>query len=491
MSDTPKRALTDLAGAIVAAREKKLAIEAAKIYPVYMTRSSGIPECARQGVYSIVAYDQRKPFDIHLQARFAEGDRQEEWIKAELGNIGKLMDPPFEVVCTQTELSKEFRDKYHLSGHIDGRLQFDGRSVVFEIKSMNPNLFDNIMMVSDLIADPFYSRYYRQMLAYMKANNDPECLLITSDCQGHWRFLVVPFSETDFEEMVAKKVILIHEYVKKNEGKAADWDLPERIPYNEDHCARCPFIHLCVPDVTSGARVRFADDEKMAAMIDRHQEIKPFADEFKAIDETLKDDLKLLKEPMLVVGDWIVEGKPQKGRDVIVPPTDPAKRKEFDDAKKIVEASKAPGEPSWRFKFIRQGGESPAKPVAEAAQNTPVPSPESQPVDSAPAPTPKSVAVEPTPVQPSSDISAPTRPQTPLGWPKATELPLSPVKSVTLQAEASNTPTLPVQQVSSDGRTEVAANGSGTADSAPKLSIEPSALERATVTPAKRAKIKI
>ena len=357
MSDAPQT-LTDLAGQIQAKREEDLSKRAAEPRRAYLPRSSNIPECARQGVYEIVAYNQRKPFDIHLIARFEEGDRQEAWVMAELANIGAELKPKFRLVETQSDLPKEFIDKYGLTGHIDGKIEFGGRRVPLEIKSMNPNLWDNIQMVSDLIADPFYSRYYRQMLSYMKASNETECLLITSDCLGHIRFIIVPFSETDFEEMVVKKVTTINEYVKKNEGKSSDWDLPERILYSEDQCGRCPFIHICVPDVTSGARVRFADDEKMAAMIDRHQEIKPFADEFKAIDETLKDDLKLLKEPMLVVGDWIVEGKAQKGRDVIVPPTDPAKRKEFDDAKKIVEASKAPGEPSWRFKFKRQGGES-------------------------------------------------------------------------------------------------------------------------------------
>ena len=356
MSNTP-RTLTDLAGQIIAAHEKRLADKAAEVQRVYMTRSSNIPECARQGVYSIVAYDQRKPFDTHLIARFEEGDRQENWVMQTLTNLGQQLN--FRVVESQSTFPKEFVDKYHLTGTIDGKIMFDGRRVPVEVKSMNGNLWDNVQMVSDLIADPFYSRYYRQMQAYMAANNETECLLITTDCLGHFRLIVVPFSQPDFDEMVLKKVEVINDYAKRNEGKPQDqWELPERIPYSEAQCGRCSFVHLCCPDITSGARVRFADDEKMAAMIDRHQEIKPFADEFKAIDDTLKDDLKLLKEPMLVVGDWIVEGKPQKGKDVIVPPTDPVKRKEFDDAKKIVEASKAPGEPSWRFKFIRQGGES-------------------------------------------------------------------------------------------------------------------------------------
>ena len=504
MSDSPQT-LTDLAGQINAKREEDLSKRAAEPRRAYLPRSSNIPECARQGVYEIVAYNQRKPFDIHLIARFEEGDRQEAWVMAELSNIGAELKPKFRLVETQSDLPKEFIDKYRLTGHLDGKIEFSARRVPFEIKSLNPNLWDNIQMVSDLIADPFYSRYYRQMLAYMKASGETECLLITTDCLGHWRFIIVPFSETDFEEMVVKKVNTINDYVKRNEGKADNWDLPERIPYSEDHCARCPFIHICVPDVTSGARVRFADDEKMAAMIDRRQEIEPFAKEFKAVDEALKDDLKLLKEPMLVVGNWIVEGKPQKGKKVVVPPTDPVKLKEFTAAEKLLESFEAPGPDSWRFKFTRQGGESPAKLTpAEAAQGTPVPSPASPVADASPVSVLTPVASEPVGKSPASVESAPVRPKTPLGW---SELPLSPVKSVTLQAEASNTR---IPATDSHGGTGVAANGGGAAEPVLKFSTELGAaveagcedkkfvlavdgadLKRAVGIPSKRPKIKI
>ena len=474
MSDTPKRTLVDLVGQITAAHEKRLADKAAQVQRVYMTRSSNIPECARQGVYSIVAYDQRKPFDTHLIARFEEGDRQENWIIQTLMKLSEELG--FKVVESQSTFPKEFVDKYRLTGTIDGKLMFDGRRVPFEIKSMNGNLWDNIQMVSDLIRDPFYSRYYRQMLSYMAANQETECLLITSDCLGHFRLIIVPFSEVDFEEMVVNKVNVINDYTKRNEGKPQDqWELPERIPYNEDHCARCPFIHICVPDVKSGARVRFADDEKMSAMIDRRQEIEPFAKEFKAVDEALKDDLKLLKEPMLVVGDWIVEGKPQKGKKVVVPPTDPVKLKEFTAAEKLLESFEAPGPDSWRFKFIRQGGDS-IKPLApaEAAQSTPAPPLASPPVNTVLVPAPTSLASSATPVVPAGVKSAPIRPKTPLGW---SELPLSPTSGET-RNQASSTP---IPATDSHGGTVAAANGSGPADAAPKLSSEP----------AKRPKIRI
>lgn len=364
------RSLTDLAGQIVAAREQMLADRASAVQRVYLTRSSNIPECARQGVYSIIAYDKRKPFDTHLIARFEEGDRQETWVMQALTNLGQMLN--FRVVESQSTFPKEFVDKYHLTGTIDGKIAFDGRRVPVEVKSMNPNLFDNIKMVSDLIADPFYSRYYRQMQSYMAANNETECLLITTNCLGHWNFMVVPFCQADFDEMVVKKVEVINDYAKRNEGKAQEqWELPDRILYNEDHCAKCPFVHICVPDVTSGARVRFADDERMSALLDRREEIKPYADEFKSLDEAVKDDLKKLQEPMLVVGDWIIKGKPQKGRESIVPPTDPVKLKEFNDAKKVVESYKVAGDKSWRFEFQRQVGESvktqPTAPVDQTA----------------------------------------------------------------------------------------------------------------------------
>jgi hypothetical protein len=473
MSETPKRTLTDLAGQIIAAHEKWLAdkAKADAARPQYMTRSSSIPECARQGVYSIVAYDQKKPFDVYLMGRFAEGNRQEDWVIQALKDLKEELK--FDVVATQTPFEKKFIDQYHLTGTIDGKIMFDGRQIPLEIKSMNGNLWDNIQMVSDLIGDPFYSRYYRQMLSYMAANGETECLLITTDCLGHFRLIIVPFSQADFEEMVVKKVTVINDYVKRNEGKPQDqWELPDRIMYNEDHCAKCPFVHICVPDVTSGARVRFMDDERMSATLDRRQEIQPFAKEFKALDDELKSVLKKIKEPMLVVGDWIIEGKPQKGRDVIVPPTDPVKLKEFNAT---MEPFKVAGEPSWRFKFKRQGGESPANPVTEAAQVAPPAVHVSPPVDATMKTTPTPVAVEQSLEKPSSVESMPVQPKFtpkhPLGWSNS-ELLLSTASQET-RKQAISIPVLTVQPAICHGEKGANANRGGTTDADLKFTESP------------------
>ena len=71
-------------------------------------------------------------------------------------------------------------------------------------------------------------------------------------------------------------------------------------------CNDCPYLHVCLPPM-DGKEVEILDDDKVAAMLDRMDELKPFVQEYYQIDDELKRILEG-KEKVLI-GNWIITGK--------------------------------------------------------------------------------------------------------------------------------------------------------------------------------------
>jgi CRISPR/Cas system-associated exonuclease Cas4 (RecB family) len=293
------RTVQSLVDAIIVERERQLANQITN-QPQTNIRASSIPTCQRQGYYSIVHWDERKLHDTRLQARFEEGKRQEQWVVNELASLGQRLG--FNVIESQVPLSKDMTDRYHLTGHIDGKIEFDGRRIPFEVKSLNPNFFDGVNTVDDLKGDVFLARYYRQIQVYLLGHNESEAVLIVTDCLGHWKFIVVPL---DYDE--TERILQTVEAVNK---AVASKTIPDRIKYDPDICGWCPFSHICLPDVIAEARVHFADDPTLLAAITRHEELKPLVKEYETLHDKLAEQVK--GKPLVAVGDFIIEGKPQR-----------------------------------------------------------------------------------------------------------------------------------------------------------------------------------
>lgn len=394
METLPKRSVADMIGQITAARERQLASKI-KSWPKANTYASSIPACARQGVYEILAWDQKKLHDTNLQARFEEGNRQEDWVLAELTKLGSQLD--FRVVETQVPLSKDMTDRYRLSGKIDAKIQFDGRRVPVEVKSMNPMFYDKVNLVSDLITDPFLSRYYRQMQAYMLGHNESECILILTDCLGHWKFIVIDLDLAYAEEHVLKKLETINKYVDLNRGKTDNWELPERIPYDDDLCAKCSFAHICLPDVLNKARVKFSSDAELDHFLTQHEQLAPAKKAYEEVHERLKEVFDSNRDPILATDNWVVTGK-ESARPVPLSPKDdwdPEDRKKFEELKKKYTRKSV----SWLWKAVPQAAfpaqPSPTAAVQQQVEQTGHSKPE-QPA--APAPNKPETVVAPQPV---------------------------------------------------------------------------------------------
>ena len=363
-SEIPQRSVAELVKEIEQAREARLEAKI-KVRKRMNHYPSGIPTCSRQGVYEFVAYEQKKLFDTKLQARFEEGNRQEDWVVQELMKLAPQIG--FRVVEQQVGLDPQFSTRYRLSGQIDGKIEFEvtpgdrrsTRRVPFEVKSMNPLFFDKVKTVEDLTHDAFLSKYYRQMQVYMRGTGETECVLIITDCLGHWRFIIVPRDEAEIKSIL-ERLEYMNMMIDANQGVTdpEQWKLPERIEYDEDVCGKCAFAHICLPDVLNKSRVRFADDKALENTVQRHEELKPYAAEFDKIHERLKEFCQDKKERLIVTGEFILEGKPTAGREKLAPESEWAADElaTFEKLKKKYTNK----EPGWSWKIKRQDGEAPA-----------------------------------------------------------------------------------------------------------------------------------
>lgn len=322
----------ELVAAIVAERERRLA-DTIRAYPQAMTRASNIPVCARQGVYTLTRNTERKLHDTRLAARFEAGNVQEAWAVGELMKLGHALD--FKIVESQVPLERGMTERYKLTGHIDGKIEFgkgaERRRVPFDVKSMHPLFYDKVNTVEDILEDAFLRRYYRQLQIYMLGHNETEGILVLTDCLGHWKFIIVPL-DYDAAETILQTVEEVNRHV-------AAGTLPDRIPYDPDECGNCPFAHICLPDVIEQARAVFADDAELAEAVARHEHLKPLADEYEQLHDKIKESVK--DKPLVVVGDFIIEGKASTMTLTKVPDSEKAKYQV-----KI---------PTWRFKIKRHG----------------------------------------------------------------------------------------------------------------------------------------
>jgi hypothetical protein len=90
--------------------------------------------------------------------------------------------------------------------------------------------------------------------------------------------------------------------------------LPDRIPYDNEVCGRCPFLNICLPDIAMIAP-SLEDDPELLEMLRRREELKPASDEYRKVDEAVKSrfrDATGAAEGKFIVGaEWYVTVAPK------------------------------------------------------------------------------------------------------------------------------------------------------------------------------------
>lgn len=280
-----------------------------KLSPCHTNRASELGHaCERYLVLRRTRWQEATLPDLSLQRIFNEGHIQERAV------IRELEDAGFQVIEQQRDYEwKEYQITAHLDGKVcispqvgDGTIPNDGhshtaRAVPLEVKSMSPYIFKSIQTAADLMNPryPHLAKYIAQLQIYMLLSNADKAVLILKDkSSGQLKEL---WMELDYHAAEA----LIQKAQRINAAVAAG-TIPERIPYAEKICGRCPFLAICLPDVKRDA-LEITTDPELEANLKRRHELAPLRAEYEQLDEAVKAVLK--EHEKIVVGDFLVQGR--------------------------------------------------------------------------------------------------------------------------------------------------------------------------------------
>lgn len=273
------------------------------IQPCHTTRASSLGhECERFLVYEQTQYEMRALHTPELQCIFDLGAELETYVLRKIEEMG---------VGIYQRQRDYFDRRYNLSGHMDVKLQVPGieKPVLAEVKGLNPFTAGTIRSAEDIRdhKQAWVRKYYAQLQVYMLLDNtDMGVFILMDKTSGQLNFIDCQL-DYSFAEELLRRAERVRDHVKAG-------TLPER--HVTGDCQRCPFLHVCKPNVSYGDGVEFWDSAEMEAMLARRAELEVAAKEFAQLDKAIKEQAP--KKPELLCGDFVLQGKEveRKGYEV-------------------------------------------------------------------------------------------------------------------------------------------------------------------------------
>lgn len=267
----------------------------------HVPRASDQGECAREMLLSIRHWDKRPMFTHHIGERLRRGTEIEERIVTP-----QLMELGFRVFGGQ--MSLEIRGPSGgviCTGHIDGRIEWRGKNRLFDVKSLNPNLFERVNSAVDLWNVKWMRKWLRQMLLYCHAFGEDGAFLLIDDCLGHWK--VIPIIVEEWREELDRTLRRCEAVVvAKNSGA--------ELPFHEDVrvCRECWAMEagVCSPPIDfAGSGVRVVSDADIIEGMARLKEIEETGEEYAKLKDKIKEYFKARGAGEYIAGDTAVTVK--------------------------------------------------------------------------------------------------------------------------------------------------------------------------------------
>lgn len=300
--DELKAHIRAIPAAVDAAKARKI-----ENWPVRANRSSELGHpCVRYLTYLRTHWQERAPHSVALQYLFDERRRQEDHAVEDLKEAGYFF----------VEQQRPFAwDKYQISGRIDGQIGLPRGAtnpvlVPAEIKNINqwewervdPNGGARQFVDSEKI---WLRKIPGQMAAYLLMNNKELGALILRNASDGRPKVVEVAIDWEVGEEILRKAELVNAH-------AAAGTLPERIPFSEEVCGRCPFFHICLPDEALRAGASFLDDPDLEAKLIRRAALEAASREYERLDKEVKAVAKraIDGDGEAIVGtDWLLRVK--------------------------------------------------------------------------------------------------------------------------------------------------------------------------------------
>jgi hypothetical protein len=278
----PERA--DLLSEIVRRRTERLTRKS-KGYARTVPIASDIDpaSCRRRQVLEIVRWQDKPLFEAATQARFEAGNIWEDQATIALKTDG------FQVVAEQVpfELTRRGGGDVVLRGRIDGKIRWGLEEIPFEVKSMNPIVFDHVSTVDDLARYWWTTKYMPQLQAYLVGHGHPWGFFYLTNMAGQWKALRV---ELDYA--MAERIWAFAESIVDGvQTYRADGTLPGYTSA-PTQCAHCDFFgRTCNPDIVEQG-ARFLEDPDLHAQLERWNELRGPAKEYGSLDKRVKEALR-------------------------------------------------------------------------------------------------------------------------------------------------------------------------------------------------------
>lgn len=309
----PEPPSDDLLVEIVRRRTERLARKS-KGYARTVPIASDIDpaSCLRRQVLEIVRWQDKPLFEASTQARFEAGNIWEDQATIALKTDG------FQVVAEQVpfELTRRGGGDVVLRGRIDGKIRWGLEEIPFEVKSMNPLVFDRISTVDDLARYWWTTKYVPQLQAYLVGHGHPWGFFYLTNMAGQWKALRV-----DLDYAMAERIWSFAESIVDGvQTYRADGSLPGYTP-DATQCAHCDFFgRTCNPDTIEQGAAMLADPE-LEASLARWCELREPHREYDGLDRRVKDALKkaldVRPEARAIVGRFavLIKDKPVKAEE--------------------------------------------------------------------------------------------------------------------------------------------------------------------------------
>ncbi len=263
--------------AVMKERFSKLMRSRIKMSPVHSLRASSIGiECERHLFYEQTEHEKRIAHGEDLQALFDLGNQMEAYTVRLLEDMGFIIE----------QRNRAFHDRKHnITGHLDGRLWWKewpkSFTVPIEIKGLNPFTADAVTTIEDIreSKQKWVRKYYAQLQTYQWLDDDEWGLFVLlNKSTGHPEFIPSQIDRPFIAKML-EKADLISEAVAKKEPPARR---------RSADCPRCPFVHVCLPDIDFGPGTQMLDEPELIEAIKRREAARPAKAEFDAADRVIK-----------------------------------------------------------------------------------------------------------------------------------------------------------------------------------------------------------
>lgn len=274
-----------------------------KQFPQNNLRASSIGHvCDRYHYYSIKNWRDREIHDENLQSIFDEGKKHEVLVIQQLQNIG------FEIIETQSAFQ---HDDPLITGHIDGILEWQGKKYPFDVKTTQSWTFNSLNSAEDfLYSDKIYHKnYVAQLQMYLLMTSNPiGCLIMKDKGTGAIKPVWMQIDYAFCENLLKRAERVYKNITAKEPGKRTE---------NLDHCIKCDFKHLCLPEIKLSEGVKIIDDMELEGMIDRREQLSETKSEFDKLDKQIKKLVKPLGEGENICGKYLVRNKEYRRKRLV------------------------------------------------------------------------------------------------------------------------------------------------------------------------------